>query len=189
MAAMVATKVCATVITSSPAPIPSASSVSRRPSVQLLTPTAAAGATNSHRCCSKSSICWRMIRSPPASVSRMVVITSGSMVEKALGKSTNLTDQSMRLLGLPSPARRGGQGGGLQIQYRFQLLQHALQVEPLELLQVLLVADLRVEAGREPDSQQRGMPRHLPQHLGHRPAQSTDDAVLLEGHDRAALRR
>src|ERR1700736_3380135 len=181
MAAMVATKVCATVITSSPAPIPSASSVSRRPSVQLLTPTASAVPTNSARCCSKSSICWRMIRSPPASVSRMVVITSGSMVEKALGKSTNLTDQSMRLLGFP--------GGGLQIENHFQLLQHALQVEPLALLQVLLVADFWVEAGREPDSHQGRMPWHLRQHLGCRPAQSADDAVLLEGDDGAALRR
>ena len=54
--AMVAMNVCETVITSSPGPMPRASSSSRIPSVQLLTPTASAVPTKAARLRSKSSM-------------------------------------------------------------------------------------------------------------------------------------
>jgi hypothetical protein len=79
MAAAVATKVCATVITSSPAPIPVAWSASCRPSVQLPTPTAKRVPTNAAKCVSKSRSWPRSIRSPRERTSRTVPMISCSI--------------------------------------------------------------------------------------------------------------
>src|SRR6267378_4064128 len=138
MTAIVAMNVCETVMTSSPGPMPTASSSSLRPSVQLLTPTASAVPTKEARLRSKSSICWRMIRSPAASTPRIVVITSSSMRRNSLPGSQNLTDKAV--------APRDD---------RLDRLHHSLLVETMQRLQIFLVADHLVELRPQADSLQR----------------------------------
>src|SRR5260370_6636518 len=134
MTAIVAMNVCDTVMTSSPAPIPTASSSSLSPSVQLLTPTASVVPTNDARLCSKSIICCRMIRSPATSTLRIVLITSSSMRKNSLPGSQNLTDKSIA----PSDDR-------------LDRLHHSLLVKTVQRFQVFLITDHRVELRPQPD--------------------------------------
>src|SRR6266849_1725603 len=165
--AIVAMKVCDTVITSSPGPMPTASSSRRKPSVQLLTPTASVVPTNAARLRSKSSICSRMMRSPFDSTSRIVSMTSASMRLNSLPGSQNLTDTSV------APCD--------DLLDRFQ---NRLLVESVHRLQVILIADGFVELGPQPDPLQRRMSGiSLGHHLGDRAAEAALDAVLLEGED------
>src|SRR6266851_2223009 len=173
MTAIVAMKVCETVITSSPAPMPTASSSSRSPSVQLLTPTASAVPTNDARLCSKSSICWRMIRSPATSTPRIVAIISSSMRMNSLPGSQNLTDKAV------APG-----------DDRLDRLHHSLLIETVQRLQVFLVADHLVELRRQSDSfQRRARSVKLRHHFGDGAAEPALDAVLLESENEAGLGR
>src|SRR5712691_10060 len=164
MTAIVAMNVCDTVMTSSPAPIPTASSSSLSPSVKLLTPTASVVPTNDARLCSKSIICCRMIRSPATSTLRIVLITSSSMRKNSLPGSQNLTDKSIA----PSDDR-------------LDRLHHSLLVKTVQRFQVFLIADHRVELRPQPDAlQQRAGSVELGHHLGDGAAEPAFDAVLLE---------
>src|SRR6266851_2204899 len=169
--AIVAMKVCDTVMTSSPGPMPAASNKSRKPSVQLLTPTASAVPTNEARLRSKSSICSRMIRSPAASTLRMVPITSSSMRRNSLPGSQNLTDKAV------APG-----------DDRLNRLHHSLLIEAVQRFQVFLIAHLLVELRPQPDAlQQRARAVELGHHLGDRAAKPSLDAVLLEREHEAGL--
>src|SRR5712692_951509 len=171
MTAIVAMNVCDTVMTSSPGPMPTASSRSRKPSVQLLTPTASAVPTNEARLCSKSSICSRMIRSPATSTLRMVSITSSSMRRNSLPGSQNLTDKAV------APG-----------DDRLDRLHHSLLVETVQRFQVFLIPDLCVELRPQPDAfQQRAGPVELGHHLGDGAPESTFDAVFLEREHETGL--
>src|SRR6266516_1943228 len=173
MTAIVAMHVCDTVMTSSPGPMPTASSSRRRPSVQLLTPTASAVPTNAARLCSKSSICPRMIRSPFESTSRIVVMTSSSMRRNSLPGSQNLTDTPIA----PCDDLLDG-------------FQDRFLVEAVHRLEVILIADDLVELRAQADALQRGVSRfELGHQLGDGAAQSALDAVLLQREDVARLRR
>src|SRR2546421_70223 len=171
--AIVAMKVCETVMTSSPGPMSSASSRRRKPSVQLLTPTASFVPTKSARLCSKSSICWRMIRSPFERTSRIVAMTSVSMRRNSLPGSQNLTDTSVA----PCDDLLDG-------------LQDRFFIETMHGLQVILITDGFVELRPQPDAPERRTARlELGHDLGHRPAEAAFDAVLLERENVARLGR
>src|SRR6266536_4054163 len=150
-------------MTSSPGPMPAASSSRRRPSVQLLTPTASAVPTKDARLCSKSCICWRMTRSPAASTDLIVPIASSSMRRNSLPGSQNLTDKSV------APRDQW-----------FDRLHDTVFVQPVQRLEVLLVADDLVELGSEADALQRRVGAvELGEHLSHGAAKPALDAVLL----------
>src|SRR4029077_11665095 len=173
--AIVAMKVCETVMTSSPGPISSASRMRRMPSVQLLTPTASLVPTKAARLLSKSSICWRMMRSPFDSTSCMVSMTSFSMRRYSLPGSQNLTDTSK------APC-----------DDLLDRLLHRFLVETVHRLQIILIAHRLVELGAEADALQR---RHLIEvdgvelghDLGDGAAEPALDAVLLERENVARL--
>src|ERR1700674_49460 len=113
-----------------------------------------------------------MTRSPAASTSRIVPITSASICRKALPGSQNLTDKSVT-----------------PVDDRLNRPHDPIVIEAMERFQISLVADDLVELGPQADALQRSVAGfQLGKHFCDRSAETSLNAVFLEREHKARLR-